>query len=561
MTTPDLIIRGGSVIDGTGVPAFAADVEVTNGVITFIGSSRSVGVSEIDATGCIVTPGFVDIHTHFDAQAHFEPTMSPSSWHGVTTAMMGNCGFSIAPADPDTLSYLINMLSRVEGMEVDALLEGVDFAGGDFGEFLTGLEGRIGINLIGYVGHCAIRRQVMGHDATQRAATAEEIASMALLVRRSIEQGAIGFSSSQLAIHSDHAGDPVPSNLAEPDELIALCAVLADFDGSVIEFLPRSGSAAFDAADQELILAMSDASGRRLININPLTLFPGDPEGHRNALAFVERAAAAGHNIRPMYMINVKGIHFSLDSTFVLDEMPTFRRVLTLPTVERAVELRDESNRIAMRAEFADTAGRSFVFGWEAVSVASVADESLGSTVGRTIAELADEAGVTGVDAMIDLALADELETVFVWRRPADPALAAATEEIVTHPLTLAGSSDGGAHLLTFCGADYTTRTLTETVPTMMTIEQAVARLTSEPARLHGLTDRGVLATGLAADVLVIDRDALGVDPITLLRDFPAGAGRLVFGASGYRAVIVNGEPLFVNGEHTGRLPGRVLRP
>jgi N-acyl-D-aspartate/D-glutamate deacylase len=554
VNSPDLIIRGGSLIDGTGAEAFAADIEVTAGKITFIGTSTAKAPKEIDALGAVVAPGFIDIHTHYDAQAHFEPTMSPSSWHGVTTAMMGNCGFSIAPADPESVAWLINMLSRVEGMEVDALLEGVDFRGGDYGDFLNGLEGRIGINLVGYVGHCAIRRLVMGAEASERAATHDEITQMAQLVRT-------GFSSSQLDIHSDHEGKPVPSNLAEPDELIALCAVLSEFDHGVIEFLPRSGSADFDAADQELLLAMSTASGFKLININPLTLFPGNPEGHRNALAFCEEAAAAGHHIHPMYMINVKGIHFSLDSTFVLDEMPTFRRILTLPMAERAVQLGLESNRAAMRGEFADTTGRSFVFGWQDVSVASVSKSQLNAAVGRTIAELAAESDIDGVDAMIDLALADALETVFVWRRKTDPALAAATKEIVTHPLTLAGSSDGGAHLLTFCGADYTTRTLTETVPDMMTLEQAVARLTSEPAQLHGLNDRGLLAVGMAADIVVFTPDELGIDPITLLRDFPTGAGRLVFGARGYNAVIVNGEPLFLDGEHTGALPGAILRP
>ena len=561
MNSPDLIIRGGSIIDGTGAPAFTADIEVTGGKITFIGASTATAPKEIEAFGAFVTPGFIDIHTHYDAQAHFEPTMSPSSWHGVTTAMMGNCGFSIAPATPESVSWLINMLSRVEGMEVDALLEGVDFRGGDYGDFLDGLEGRIGINLVGYVGHCAVRRLVMGAAASERAANSDEINQMAELVRTAMRQGAIGFSSSQLDIHSDHEGKPVPSNLADPAELIALCAVLSEFDHGVIEFLPRSGSGDFDAADQDLLLKMSEASGFKLININPLTLFPGNSEGHRNALAFCEEAAAAGHQIRPMYMINVKGIHFSLDSTFVLDEMPTFRRVLTLPMNERALELGREENRAAMRSEFADTTGRSFVFGWQDVSVASVSNESLNAMVGKTIAELANEANIDGVDALIDLALADGLQTVFVWRRKTDPALAAATKEIVTHPLTMAGSSDGGAHLLTFCGADYTTRTLTETVPDMMTLEQAVARLTSEPAKLHGLSDRGTLAVGKAADIVVFNQDELGVDPITLLRDFPAEAGRLVFGARGYDAIIVNGEPLFLDGVHTGALPGMILRP
>ncbi|MEI7624233.1 MAG: amidohydrolase family protein, partial [Actinomycetes bacterium] len=189
------------------------------------------------------------------------------------------------------------------------------------------------------------------------------------------------------------------------------------------------------------------------------------------------------------------------------------------------------------------------------------ANDSLAAAVGKTIAEIADDAEIEGVDAMIDLALSDGLETVFVWKRAADPALAAATREIVTHPLTMAGSSDGGAHLLTFCGADYTTRTLTETVPEMMTLEQAVARLTSEPARLHGLNDRGVLEVGKAADIVVFTHQELGVEPISMVRDFPAGAGRLVFGARGYNAVIVNGEPILIEGHHTGSLPGEVLRP
>ena len=561
MTKADLLIRGGRVIDGTGFASFVADIEVRNGVITRIGHFASDAEKVIDATGMIVAPGFIDIHTHYDAQAHFEPTMSPSSWHGVTTAMMGNCGFTIAPADADGVTWLIGMLSRVEGMEVDALTIGVDFAGGTYGDFLDGLEGRVGINLAGYVGHCAVRRLVLGADASLRAATSDEIIEMAGHVRAAMKAGAIGFSTSQLDIHADHEGNPVPSNLAEPDEMIALCAVIGEFDHGVIEFLPRSGSAGFDEADRSLLLAMSEASGFKPININPLTLFPGNPEGHRRVLAFVEEAALAGHRIHPMFMINVKGIHFSLDSTFVLDEMPTFRRTLTLPMADRKIALADEANRVAMRAEFADPEGRSLLFGWDEVRVASVNDPTLADAVGATVAELAAAKGVNGVDALLDLALADGLETVYVWKRHADPAIWDATKEIIRHPMSMAGSSDGGAHLLTFCGADYTTRTITDSVPEVMTLEQAISRLTLQPARLHGLWDRGVLEPGKAADIVVFDHDELGVDAISLQRDFPADAPRLVFGARGYKAVIVNGEPLFIDGVHTGALPGRILRP
>jgi N-acyl-D-aspartate/D-glutamate deacylase len=557
----DLLIRGGRVVDGTGMAGYTADVEVRDGRISRIGRFPDATAREVvDADGLTVTPGFVDIHTHYDAQAHFEPTLSPSSWHGVTTVMMGNCGFSLAPAPPADLAWLCSMLSRVEGMEAAALEKGVDFPGGDFDAFLSGLEGRVGLNIAGYVGHCAVRRVVMGDAASERAATADEIAAMAELVRASLRAGAIGFSTSQLDIHADHEGRPVPCNLAAPDEMIALAAVLGEFDHGVIEFLPRSGSDGYDDGDRALILAMSTASGCKPMNVNPLTRFPAKPEAWRDSMAFVEQAQRDGHRIHPMFMINVKGIHFSLDSTFVLDEMPTFRSTLTLPMAERAVALADPAVRERLKAEFADPTGRALIFGWDEVKVASVNDPSLADAVGLTVAELGARSGVDPLDALLDLALADRLEAVFVWQRRPDPAIWDTTVELVRHPLTMAGSSDGGAHLLTFCGADYTTRVLTDAVPDVLSFEQAIARLTMQPALLHGLWDRGTIRPGNVADLLVLDPDGLGVEPIALKRDFPADAARLVFGARGYHRSIVGGQVVLRDGVHTGALPGEVIR-
>ena len=257
--TWDLVVRGGIVVDGTGAPGRHADVAVAGGRIAEIGDVDGPAAQVIDADGCTVTPGFIDIHTHYDAQLHFEPTASPSSWHGVTTVLTGNCGFTFAPAKTEDVGWLLQMLSRVEGMSAEALAQAVTFSGGSFADFLAGLEGRIGVNVAANVGHCALRRWVMGDDASERAATQPEIDAMCRLLRESLDGGAIGFTSSQLDLHVAHDGRPVPSNLAEPAELIALAGVLGDFDGRAIEFIPRSFLTGYDDDDRRLIRAMAVA--------------------------------------------------------------------------------------------------------------------------------------------------------------------------------------------------------------------------------------------------------------------------------------------------------------
>jgi len=553
-----VVVRGGRVVDGSGMPAFVADVEIVDGRIRQVGRVDGAGAEVIDADGLVVAPGFVDIHTHYDAQLQFEPTASPSTWHGVTTVAIGNCGFSLAPCHPGDVGWTSRMLSRVEGMSEEALAAGVSFAGGSMGDFLAGLDGRVGVNVMAYVGHCALRRYVMGAAASERVATADEIAAMCRLLARSLDEGAIGVSTSQLDIHSDHEGKPVPSNLAAHDELEALASVLAHRTSGAIEIFPRSFVPGLDDDDRRLVLRLAQLSGKP-VHGNVLGYFHAAPDGWRRNIAVAEEARALGLRYFPMLVVNPKGVHFAFDSTFIFDEYTTWRAVLTRPDAQRRMLLADPSTRAVLRAELADPTRGALAFDWDEVQVVAGAQPD-GRRDGRTVAALAADAGVEPLDAMLDLALAEDLQTMFAIRRKTSAEERAVIDELVTHPLVIPGSSDGGAHLLTFCGTDYTTRLLTECVPGRLSLEHAVSRLSFVPAATMGLWDRGLVRPGMAGDLVVFDPDRLGVRPVRMVHDFPTGAGRLVFDADGYAATIVNGRTVVRDGVATGELPGTVLR-
>ena len=556
----DLLITGGRVVDGTGAPARTADVAIADGRVVAIGRVDASATQTIDADGLLVTPGFIDIHTHYDAQLQWDPTASPASWHGVTTVLTGNCGFTLAPSRPEDLDWLLSMLSRVEGMSADALAAGVTFRGGSLGDFLTNLDGHVGVNVGAHVGHCAVRRFVMGDDASERAATDDEIRQMGDLVRAAMREGAIGFTSSQLDLHVAHDGRGVPSNHAAPDELVALAGVVGEFGRGSIEFIPRTFLEGYDAADRDLVLRMARASGRP-VHLNTLSAMPHAPDGWKRSVEFAESAGRNGLEVHPMFAANRQSVHFSLGSTFLFDEMASFRDTLTRASPDRELRLRDPAVRDQMRAELADPHGRSFVFTWESLRVESVDQPEHERFVGRSVHEIAVELGADPLDAFLDLSLADHLETQFSRATPPSPARRAAVETMIRSSVMMAGSSDGGAHVLSFCGADFTTRLLTDWVPDVLGLEAAVARLTSIPAAACGIRDRGVLAEGAAADVNVIDHERLAAgDAPRYVRDFPAGSGRYVVDADGYVATIVNGEVLLADGDWTGATPGRILR-
>ncbi len=553
----DLLLRGGTVVDGSGLPGYTADVGVSGGRIAVVGRAASGAARVIDADGCVVAPGFIDIHTHYDAQLHFEPTASPSSWHGVTTVITGNCGFSLFPARDRDVAWLCEMLSRVEGMSSETLAAGVTFAGGGIDAFASGLSGRIGVNAGLQVGHSALRRYVMGDEASGREAKPDEVSAMQALLRDALAGGAVGFSSSQLDMHVDQHGAPVPSNLATADELVALASVLAEFPYGAIEFISRTNLEGHDEADRSLMLAMCEASGKAM-NVNPLVHLPYLPDGWRRGLEFVSAAAGDGYRIHPQSSLQQMQVFFALHDTFLFDEMPAFRAVLTAP--DRVARLGDPAVRAELRAALANTEGRVFVFSWDGVKVARA--DTRPEWVGRTVGDLAREWGSEPLDAFLDASLAEDLRTTFTLGGSLRAgASRAATEEVLRHPSSLPGSSDAGAHLTSYCGVDFSTRLLTEFVPSVLTLEEAVRRLATVPAHVYGFTDRGVIRPGAAADLVVWDPSRLGVGATRWADDFPAGGGRFVVESTGYVASVVNGSVLFDAGADTGARAGRVLRP
>ena len=557
----DLVIRSGRVVDGTGMKSFTADVAVKDGRIARVGRVNESALREIDADGCWVTPGFIDVHTHYDVQLDWDPLATPSSWHGVTTALAGNCGFTLAPAKPEDVGWLAGMLSRVEGMSRAALNEGLRFKGGSFGDYWSRFDGKLGINVGSFVGHCAVRRWVMGDDASEREATPAEIEAMQQLVRESMQQGAMGFSTSQIEVHVGEDGREVPSNHASSEEIVALASVLAEFNRGSVEIIPHSFAQGYDESDRQLLKDIYRVSGRP-IELNILVPNPHHPMGWQATLDFCNEAFEEGIRLHPMFTTNQLELHLKLSDTFVFDEMLAWREALTRPEPERSNALRDPAMRARMRAEFDDPASRAISFEWKGLEVEAVADPSHTSWVGCTVPELAEARGVDPLDAFLDISLEENLETR--WQTRLDEVARQFIHHVVAtsvvDPIVMPGSSDGGAHLASFVGADYTTRLLTEWVPEPLTLEHAIWRNTLMPATVHGIENRGLLREGAFADILVMDPDRLSVGEVRLVKDFPADTERYIVDAEGYVASIVNGQVLLENGEHSGALPGQVLR-
>jgi N-acyl-D-aspartate/D-glutamate deacylase len=553
----DWLLRGARIVDGTGRPPFRGDVEILGGRFGRIGAVDDPPAAVVEADGLVAAPGFVDLHTHYDAQLMFEPTASPSVWHGVTTVVTGNCGFSLAPSKPEDRDWLLFLLARVEGMSQRALSAGVTFAGGSMGDFIGHLRGRIGVNVVPLVGHCAVRRIVMGPAASERTASPAEIAAMAGVLDVALREGGFGFSTSQLDVHADHEGRPVPSNLATADELVALSAVLADHRGAVMEFAPRSSLPGYTDADRQVVFDMARVSGAPL-NVNMIDWFPGFTDGWEVNLGAAEEAHRQGLQVLPMFRANPQDMFFCLKDTFIFDDVPSVRDALVLPAAERASALGDPECRRAMRADLA-TVRRSVDFPWERVTVGTVVNQANRGAEGRCVTALAEERGVDPLDVVLDLALADDLATVFRIDRSLGPPHRALLRKLVRHPLLMAGSSDAGAHLQTFCGADYPTRMLRDLVPEPLRLEEAVHKLSGQPAAMLGLHDRGVIRPGAVADLVLFDPDGLDVVATRFLDDFPTGARRLVHEPAGYAAVVVAGRPVMNDGAATGELPGEVL--
>jgi N-acyl-D-aspartate/D-glutamate deacylase len=561
----DLIVRGGEVVDGTGSPGKRVDVGVAGGRIETIGDLTGVeAATTIDATGKVVAPGFVDVHTHYDAQVFWDGSLAPSPLHGVTTVLGGNCGFTIAPLSgrESDANYLMHMLARVEGMPVDALATGVPWNWTSMAEYLDEAEGRIALNAGFMVGHSAIRRHVMGDQANRREATEDEVASMVRLFEESVEGGGLGLSSSWARTHNDAEGQMVPSRHAARSELIALAAAAGRHAGTSLELIPMVGPT-FEPWAIELMADLSVAAQRPL-NWNLLPVSAASATSAAAKLEAGDVARARGGKVVALTIPHSFGVRLSFASGFVLDAMPGWEGPMLLPRDEKLALFRDKAARDHLNdlAQAPDNPMRVMA-NWGVHRIyAAVSDENQ-DYVGRTVGEIAKEQDRDAWDVLCDIALADELRTSFgLDPRPDSDDDWKARVDIWRDPRAVIGASDAGAHLDLLASFNYTTALLGATVRErhLLTIEEAVRLLTDVPAQLYGLVDRGRLAPGYHADIVVIDPATVATDEIGMRFDLPGGSGRLYAGAQGIDHVVVNGTPVVRDSQLTDARPGSVLR-
>ena len=554
----DVKIAGGSVVDGTGAARQQADVGIRDGRVVAIGDVDEQAARTIDADGLVVAPGFVDIHTHYDAQAFWDPALTPSPLHGVTTVVGGNCGFTIAPLAASEADYLMRMLSRVEGMPLESLAAGVPWDWQTFGEYLDRLDGTLAVNAGFLVGHSALRRVAMG-DRSHEPATEGDIAAMRRTLGESLAAGGLGFSSSQAPTHNDGDGEPVPSRAATPEELVSLCEIVGDHPGTTLEFIPTVGP--FSDEHVALMAAMSAAAGRPL-NWNVLVVGAGS-DTYRDQLAASDRAAEQGGRVLALTVPAVMQLHLNFRSGFLFDALPGWGPTMALPDDEKMRALADPEVRRRLRESAeSDTGLFRAMLRWDRLEIGETFAPENKRFAGSTVADVAAERGADPFDALLDIVVTDDLRTVL--RPPArgdDPESWRLRSEAWRDPRVVVGASDAGAHLDMLATFSYSTSLLAASrAHDLVPLEEAVHLLTDVQARLYGIRDRGRLAEGVHADVVVFDADRVAPGPVHTRHDLPAGAGRLYAEAEGIEHVLVNGTEIVRGGELTGERPGSLLR-
>ncbi len=559
----DLVITNGTVVDGTGAAPARADVAVDGDRVVAVGSAAAVGQGRrtIDAEGAYVTPGFVDIHTHLDAQLAWDPLGSSSCWHGVTSVVLGNCGVTFAPCKPSDREELAEMMESVEDIPADSIMEGLAWDWSSYGEYLDAVaRWPKGINVGGMVGHCAVRVHAMGERSlSEEPATADDIARMCALVDEAIGAGALGFSTSRTLLHRVPDGRPVPGTWAADEELLAIAAVMGRRGRGVFEAAPRMGERDTDGypntrAEIDLLAEITTTSGR------PLTFglahaYRRD-DLYRFVLDRVNEHNAAGARVRPQTTARGIGILFGLSHATPFDRTRPWKRLRLLSLEEKLTVLRDPVSRMQLIEAGQETPDEFFAGAY----VLDDAHLDYDHDPANSLKAVAERRGVTPAEAFIDLSLESNGRVLLNW--PFLNQRLDAVAEMLADPNVVMGLADAGAHVGQIMDASQPTFFLSQWVRErgVMPIEEGVRRLTSDTAELFGVTDRGVLRPGSFADLNVIDLDRLSVRLPEYVHDFPGGAGRYTQRADGYRATVVNGQVALVDGDHTGDLAGVVLR-
>ncbi len=560
----DKVIRGGTVVDGTGSPSRVADIGIKDGRIVAIGVVEQDAAEVIDATGCIVTPGFVDPHTHYDAQLLWDPTASPSSVHGVTTIIGGNCGFTLAPLIPGDADYLRKMMSKVEGMPLAALENGTDWSWETFAEYLGRLEGNISVNAGFLVGHCAIRRYVMGPAAVGAEASNEHIAGMRAELAKSIQSGALGFSFTNSTSHSDGDGEPVASRWATHDELIALCEEVGLHEGTTLEGIVPGCLDRF--ADDEIeLLGLMSAAANRPMNWNVLTVDSREADRVPRQISAYDRSIELGGKVVALTMPVQVPMNMSFSSFCGLWLLPGWQQILGVPVAERIQRLQDPDTRLRLLENSLSQAAGVFrrLADWGDYVIGDTYSAANEGLKGRIVRDVANERGMSSFGTLLDIVIADELKTI-LWPTPQDDDAESwrMRAELWQDGRAMIGGSDAGAHLDRMCGAPYPTRWLADCIRgrKLVPVEFAVKMMTSQPAKLFGLVDRGELREGACADVVVFNPDEIGSEDAMLVTDLPGNSSRLTAGSFGVKRVLVNGVTIVENGVANGAVPGTVLK-
>jgi len=548
----DLVIANGILVDGTGAPARPGELGVRGGQIAALGGPGELapgGARVFDARGGAVAPGFIDIHTHYDAQLFWDRLLTPSSWHGVTSVVVGNCGFGVAPTRPAHRDLILRTLENVEGMSLDALRAGLgsEWPFESFGEFLDAIESRgTAIHVGALVGHTPIRTFVMGEQATEREADAGEIAAMRAIVAGALRDGALGFATSKSPTHVGYQGRPVPSRAASRAEIDALAGALGDAGHGVMQC--TIGAGLFLDELEQIQRAI-----RRPISWTALLGGMLGPNGHRGVLDRAAKRQAEGVRVVPQVSCRPLLFEFQFKAPFPYEALPCFKPVSQADLAGKKRLYADA----AFRRAFGEQARR-----WRETVISWCPTEPVLEE--RSVAEVAAERSVDPVDLVLDLALASDLEARFrIGIFNIDDDVVA---ELLSSPAAMLGLSDAGAHASQLCDAGAPTTLLGKWVreKRVLTLEEAVRRLTSEPADVFGIRDRGRLAVGLAADLAIFDPASVGCAPVRRVHDFPAGADRLVADAHGIRGVFVEGTLIREEGRDAldakSPLPGRVLR-
>lgn len=554
----DIVIKDALVVDGSGMPRYAADVAIAGGRIARVGRITDNAKRIINANGRVLAPGFIDFHTHFDAQLTWDPLGRSSPEHGVTTVITGNCGLTLMPCKPGDESDLIGNFVRVEAIP-RSVLEEVDWKWGSVAQYHQALQMRLGINVAGYVGHNAIRWYAMGEAAAEREATDDEITAMQQVVRQAMGDGAIGVSTDQNPNHYRDDGRPIPSRLAGRKEILALAAAMGELNTGVFQIPSEAGK----RADNIDWFAQLGRVSHRPVLWGSIKARWNEPDLWREQLDYVDGFFQKGVQLYSYTSVVPGGTRFTLENCQLFSEFPTWHAVLILPVEERKKALADPKTREQFRKEFKEQPLPIGKVGyhrrWDLVTITGAARAENKSLEGLSVDEAARRQGKGPLDLFLDLALAEGLETHFFSSNPTEADTVGA---IIQSPYVLIGQSDAGAHVAFNAGFGYSGTLLGDWVRDRktMSIETAVHNLTFKISSLFGLGDRGLIWPGWAADLVLFDPDTVGAQEPEEEADYPGGVRRMVQHARGVDYTIVNGQVLLDHQEYTGACPGRVIK-